>query len=129
MMQRGAKACDYGNNLRGEATIGGAAGAFEIPGFVPAYIRPQFCTGRGPFRWVALSGDPADIHVTDQAVLDLFPEDEHLRRWITMAREQVAFQGLPARICWLACHCPISSSAVRLPACPTARRQTPPATR
>ncbi|MBX7214049.1 MAG: urocanate hydratase [Thermoflexales bacterium] len=99
--KRGAVVFDYGNNIRQRALDNGLAEAFSYPGFVPAYIRPLFCEGKGPFRWVALSGDPADIHVTDQAVLDLFPEDEHLRRWITMAREQVAFQGLPARICWL----------------------------
>jgi len=101
MQARGAFACDYGNNLRGEATIGGAVGAFEIQGFVPAYIRPQFCTGRGPFRWVALSGDPEDIAVTDRAVLEAVPDDASLHRWIKLARERVAFQGLPARICWL----------------------------
>ena len=101
MQQRGARACDYGNNLRGEATLGGAAGAFEIPGFVPAYIRPQFCTGRGPFRWAALSGDPEDIAVTDRAVLEAVPHDASLRRWIELAGERVKFQGLPARICWL----------------------------
>jgi urocanate hydratase len=101
MMRRGAVTFDYGNNLRGQARDAGFADAFAFPGFVPAYIRPLFCQGKGPFRWVALSGDPADIHRTDDLVLELFPEDEHLRRWITMAREKVAFQGLPARICWL----------------------------
>ncbi len=101
MQGRGVHACDYGNNLRGEAQVGGADDAFEIPGFVPAYIRPQFCTGRGPFRWVALSGDPADIAETDRAVLEAVPDDPSLRRWIELARERVAFQGLPARICWL----------------------------
>jgi urocanate hydratase len=101
MQQRGAFACDYGNNIRAEAKLAGAEDAFEIPGFVPAYIRPQFCTGRGPFRWVALSGDPADIAVTDQAVLDAVPDDPSLRRWIQLAQKRVAYQGLPARICWL----------------------------
>ncbi|MDZ4716853.1 MAG: urocanate hydratase [Roseiflexaceae bacterium] len=98
---KGAVVFDYGNNLRQRAHEGGLANAFDYPGFVPAYIRPLFCEGKGPFRWVALSGDPEDIYATDQAVLELFPDDQHLRRWITMAREQVAFQGLPARICWL----------------------------
>ncbi|HWQ15116.1 MAG TPA: urocanate hydratase [Roseiflexaceae bacterium] len=98
---RGAVVFDYGNNLRQRAYDAGVAGAFSYPGFVPAYIRPLFCQGKGPFRWVALSGDPEDIFATDRAVLELFPEDEHLRRWITMAQEKVAFQGLPARICWL----------------------------
>jgi urocanate hydratase len=97
----GAVAFDYGNNLRGQAKLAGVENAFDYPGFVPAYIRPMFCTGRGPFRWVALSGDPADIYRTDQAVLELFPDDPHLHRWITMAQERVDFQGLPARICWL----------------------------
>ncbi len=97
----GAEVFDYGNSLRDEARKGGCARAFEFPGFVPAYIRPQFCEGRGPFRWAALSGDPADIAATDAAVLELFGDDERLRRWITMAQEKVAFQGLPARICWL----------------------------
>jgi len=92
---------DYGNNLRAQAVRGGTADAFDIPGFVPEYIRPLFCEGKGPFRWAALSGDPDDIRVTDDVVLDLFPNDEPLRRWITLARERVAFQGLPARICWL----------------------------
>lgn len=101
MMARGVFACDYGNNLRGEARSAGAAGAFDIPGFIPSYIRPQFCTGRGPFRWVALSGDPADIAVTDRAVLDAVPDDPSLRRWIELAQTRVAFQGLPSRICWL----------------------------
>ena len=98
---RGAEVFDYGNSIRDEARKGGYERAFEFPGFIPAYIRPLFCEGKGPFRWVALSGDPKDIYRTDQAVLDLFPENEQLRRWITMARERVAFQGLPARICWL----------------------------
>jgi len=97
----GAEVFDYGNNLRGEAKLGGFADAFEYPGFVPAYIRPLFCEGMGPFRWVALSGDPADIAATDQAVLDLFPENRALARWMEMASERVHFQGLPARICWL----------------------------
>jgi urocanate hydratase len=97
----GAEVFDYGNSLRAEARLGGFERAFDYPGFVPAYIRPQFCEGRGPFRWVALSGDPADIAATDRAVLDEFPDDEPLRRWITAAGERIAFQGLPARICWL----------------------------
>ncbi len=101
MQGRGVFACDYGNNIRGEASLAGCDDAFEIPGFVPAYIRPQFCVGRGPFRWVALSGDPADIAETDRAVLEAVPDDPSLRRWITMAQERVAFQGLPSRICWL----------------------------
>ena len=97
----GAIAFDYGNNIRAHAQAAGVADAFDIPGFVPAFIRPQFCEGRGPFRWVALSGDPADIARTDEAVLDLFPGDAGLARWIRAARERVAYQGLPARICWL----------------------------
>ena len=101
LQKRGAPTFDYGNNIRQRAYDHGFADAFSFPGFVPAYIRPQFCVGRGPFRWVALSGDPADIAATDDAILELFPQDEPLRRWITMARERVAFQGLPARICWL----------------------------
>ena len=101
MQQRGAVAFDYGNNIRTVAFDNGVKDAFAIPGFVPEYIRPLFCEGKGPFRWVALSGDPADLARTDDLVLDLFPEDEHLRRWITLARERVHFQGLPARICWL----------------------------
>ena len=101
LQKRGAKTFDYGNNLRQRALDQGVKQAFAFPGFVPAYIRPQFCLGRGPFRWVALSGDPADIYATDEALLQLFPEDQALRRWLTMARERVAFQGLPARICWL----------------------------
>ncbi len=92
---------DYGNSLRTEAQLGGFDRAFDYPGFLPAYIRPLFCEGKGPFRWVALSGDPADIAVTDRAVLEEFPDDDHLRRWIDLAGERVAFQGLPARICWL----------------------------
>ncbi|HEX8317143.1 urocanate hydratase [Longimicrobium sp.] len=101
MQRRGAVTFDYGNNLRGQARDAGYNDAFAFPGFVPAYVRPLFCEGKGPFRWVALSGDPADIARTDELVLELFPEDEHLRRWITHAREKVEFQGLPARICWL----------------------------
>jgi urocanate hydratase len=100
-MDAGAEVFDYGNSLRGEAQLGGYARAFDYPGFVPAYIRPLFCEGKGPFRWAALSGDPKDIYRTDRAVLELFPENELLRRWITKAEERVAFQGLPARICWL----------------------------
>jgi urocanate hydratase len=101
MLRRGAITFDYGNNLRGQARDAGYADAFAFPGFVPAYVRSLFCEGRGPFRWAALSGDPEDIYRTDALVLELFPHDEHLRRWIGMARERVAFQGLPARICWL----------------------------
>ena len=97
----GAVVFDYGNNLRQRAHDAGVSDAFDYPGFVPAYIRPLFCEGKGPFRWVALSGDPADLYRTDAEILRLFPEDEHLARWIRMARERVAFQGLPARICWL----------------------------
>jgi urocanate hydratase len=100
-MDEGAEVFDYGNSIRDEARLGGFGRAFEFPGFIPAYIRPLFCEGKGPFRWVALSGDPKDIWATDRAVLDLFPDNDHLRRWITMASERVAFQGLPARICWL----------------------------
>jgi urocanate hydratase len=97
----GAVVFDYGNNLRAQASEAGVPDAFDYPGFVPAFIRPQFCEGRGPFRWVALSGDPADILRTDQAVLELFPDDAGLHRWIAMAQQRVPFQGLPARICWL----------------------------
>jgi len=97
----GAEVFDYGNNLRQRAFDSGVSDAFEFPGFVPAYIRPLFCEGKGPFRWVALSGDPEDIYRTDQAVLELFPQDEHLRRWLRLARDKVQFQGLPSRICWL----------------------------
>ena len=97
----GAVAFDYGNNIRTVALDAGVADAFRIPGFVPEYIRPLFCEGKGPFRWVALSGDPKDLHRTDRLVLELFPDNEHLRRWIALAGERVAFQGLPARICWL----------------------------
>ena len=100
-LDAGAEVFDYGNNLRGEARLGGFDNAFAYPGFVPAYLRPLFCEGKGPFRWVALSGDPADIAATDRAVADAFPDDEPLQRWLSMARERVAFQGLPARICWL----------------------------
>jgi len=101
MQAMGAVAVDYGNNLRGMAKDAGFQEAFDYPGFVPAYIRPLFCQGKGPFRWAALSGDPSDIHRTDDLVLELFPEDEQLGRWIRMAREKVQFQGLPSRICWL----------------------------
>ncbi|MEE9128888.1 MAG: urocanate hydratase [Phycisphaerales bacterium] len=101
LRERGAQTFDYGNNIRQRAFDNGLKDAFSFPGFVPAYIRPQFCVGRGPFRWVALSGDPADIAATDEAILELFPHDESLHRWITMAQQRVAFQGLPARICWL----------------------------
>jgi urocanate hydratase len=101
LQRRGAVTFDYGNNIRTVALDAGVADAFEIPGFIPAYIRPLFCEGKGPFRWVALSGDPADIRRTDELVLELFPDDEHLHRWITLARERIHFQGLPARICWL----------------------------
>ncbi len=101
LMRAGAHTFDYGNNLRAGAEQGGVADAFAFPGFVPAYIRPLFCEGKGPFRWVALSGDPADIAETDRAILSLFPEDDALRRWLTLAAERVQFQGLPARICWL----------------------------
>ncbi len=99
--QRGAETFDYGNNIRQRAYDAGVKDAFNFPGFVPAYIRPLFCEGKGPFRWVALSGDPEDIYRTDEAIMELFPEDEHLHRWLRMAREKVPFQGLPARICWL----------------------------
>lgn len=101
MQRRGAVAFDYGNNLRTQAKIAGVADAFSYPGFVPAFIRDSFCEGRGPFRWVALSGDPADIYATDQALLELFPGDKRLTEWLTFASKQIAFQGLPARICWL----------------------------
>jgi len=100
-LDSGAEVFDYGNSIRGEAALGGFDRAFAFPGFVPAYIRPLFCEGKGPFRWAALSGDPADIAATDAAVLALFPENDALARWITKAQERVAFQGLPARICWL----------------------------
>ena len=101
LQQRGSITFDYGNNLRGRAFEKGLKNAFDFPGFVPAFIRPLFCEGKGPFRWVALSGDPEDIYVTDQAILELFPENQSLKRWMTMAHEKIAFQGLPARICWL----------------------------
>jgi urocanate hydratase len=99
--RKGSEVFDYGNNLRQQAYDHGVTDAFEFPGFVPAYIRPLFCEWKGPFRWVALSGDPEDIYRTDEAVLELFPGDEHLKRWLTMARAKVPFQGLPSRICWL----------------------------
>src|SRR5690606_17364344 len=101
MHRRGAVVFDYGNNLRQRAYDAGVKDAFAYPGFVPAYIRPLFCEGQGPFRWVALSGDPEDIKVTDQAIAELFPEKASLLRWLKLAGERVAFQGLPARICWL----------------------------
>jgi urocanate hydratase len=101
MQQRGSIAFDYGNNLRAQARIGGLANAFSYPGFVPAFIRDSFCEGRGPFRWVALSGDPEDIAATDRALLELFPDDARLQQWLGWAGERIAFQGLPARICWL----------------------------
>jgi len=101
LMKRGAVTFDYGNNIRTVAFDAGVKGAFDFPGFVPAYVRPLFCEGKGPFRWVALSGDEKDLHRTDRLVLDLFPGNRHLQRWITMAQKRVAFQGLPARICWL----------------------------
>jgi urocanate hydratase len=100
-LDKGAEVFDYGNSIRDEARKGGFDRAFDFPGFVPAYIRPLFCEGKGPFRWAALSGDPADIAATDRAILELFPDNERLRKWITMAQERVHFQGLPARICWL----------------------------
>src|SRR2546428_547732 len=100
-LDKGAEVFDYGNSIRGEAELAGYTRAFDFPGFVPAYIRPLFCEGKGPFRWAALSGDPKDIAATDRAVLDLFPENESLARWIRLAGEKVHFQGLPARICWL----------------------------
>jgi urocanate hydratase len=101
LRSRGAVTFDYGNNIRSQAVRGGCKNAFDIPGFVPEYVRPLFCEGKGPFRWVALSGDPDDIRVTDAVALEMFADDPALCRWITMARERVAFQGLPARICWL----------------------------
>jgi urocanate hydratase len=100
-LDAGAEVFDYGNSIRDEARHGGYDRAFAFPGFVPAYIRPLFAEGKGPFRWAALSGDPRDIHATDEAVLDLFPDNDHLHRWIRAAQDRVAFQGLPARICWL----------------------------
>jgi urocanate hydratase len=99
--RQGAETFDYGNNLRGQARDAGVTDAFAVPGFVPAYIRPLFCEGKGPFRWVALSGEPEDIYRTDQAVMEALPDNEHLHRWLRLARERVQFQGLPARICWL----------------------------
>jgi urocanate hydratase len=101
LQRKGAEVFDYGNNLRQRAYDQGVRDAFSFPGFVPAYIRPLFCEGKGPFRWVALSGDPQDIYTTDEAVMELFPDDQHLHRWLRLAREKVPFQGLPARICWL----------------------------
>jgi urocanate hydratase len=101
MQAKGSITFDYGNNLRGRALERGVKNAFDFPGFVPAYIRPLFCEGKGPFRWAALSGDPEDIRVTDEAILNLFPNDTGLHRWIKMAQERIAFQGLPARICWI----------------------------
>ncbi|UJR80732.1 urocanate hydratase [Sandaracinus amylolyticus] len=101
MVERGAHACDYGNNIRAHAKEVGVERAFDIPGFVPAYVRPLFCEGKGPFRWVALSGDPEDIKVTDAAVKEVVPNDPHLHHWLDMAEERIAYQGLPARICWL----------------------------
>src|SRR3989454_1535231 len=101
LQRAGAVAFDYGNNIRKFAFDAGCKAAFEIPGFVPEYIRPLFCEGKGPFRWVALSGDPDDIRKTDDLALELFPEDETLHRWLRLARDRVQFQGLPARICWL----------------------------
>jgi urocanate hydratase len=101
MHRRGAITFDYGNNLRTQAKQAGVEDAFDYPGFVPAYIRPLFCAGKGPFRWVALSGDPNDIYATDEAIKDLFPDNEALRRWLDLAQQKVQFQGLPSRICWL----------------------------
>jgi len=100
-LDRGAEVFDYGNSIRDEARLGGYGRAFDFPGFVPAYIRPLFCEGKGPFRWAALSGDPKDIAATDRAVLDLFPDNDRLHRWMRGAQERIALQGLPARICWL----------------------------
>ncbi|MFA6437669.1 MAG: urocanate hydratase [Bacteriovoracaceae bacterium] len=101
LKKKGTIVFDYGNNIRGEAQVGGVKNAFDIPGFVPEYIRPLFCDGKGPFRWVALSGDPEDIYRTDRAILETFPDNTLLKNWIEKAQKQVAFQGLPARICWL----------------------------
>jgi urocanate hydratase len=101
LMERGAVAFDYGNNIRAEARKGGVNNAFDIPGFVPAYIRPMFCEGKGPFRWVALSGDPDDIRLTDQVALEMFADDPSIATWLRMAKDRVQFQGLPARILWL----------------------------
>src|SRR2546428_14181598 len=100
-LDHGAEVFDYGNSLRAEAKLGGSSRAFEFPGFVPAYIRPLFCEGKGPFRWVALSGEPEDIAVTDRAMIEEFSDDAALVRWIAAAGKKVKFQGLPARICWL----------------------------
>src|SRR5205809_4589869 len=101
MQKMGAVVFDYGNNLRGQALAAGETHALDFPGFVPAYIRPLFCRGKGPFRWVALSGDPDDIRKTDAKMKALFPQDTHLHRWLDMAQARIAFQGLPARICWI----------------------------
>jgi urocanate hydratase len=102
LQKMGAITFDYGNNIRGQAKDKrGVANAFDFPGFVPAYIRPLFCEGKGPFRWVALSGDPEDIYTTDQALMELFPENQGLQRWLHLAKDKIAFQGLPSRICWL----------------------------
>src|SRR6266508_2881042 len=101
LQRRGAVTFDYGNNLRGQARKAGVENAFDVGGFVPLYIRPLFCEGKGPFRWAALSGDPEDIATTDRALLELFPENRQLARWLRLAQERVAYQGLPARICWL----------------------------
>jgi urocanate hydratase len=101
LQKRGAITFDYGNNLRGRAFEKGLKNAFDFPGFVPAYIRPLFCEGKGPFRWAALSGDPNDIYETEKVLLELFPENTHLAKWLKFAKERIAFQGLPARICWL----------------------------
>ena len=101
LQKKGAVTFDYGNNIRGEAKANGLAGAFDIPGFVPEYIRPLFCDGKGPFRWAALSGKPEDIHRTDRAILETFPENKPLCRWIEKAQRDIQFQGLPSRICWL----------------------------
>src|SRR4029077_13910546 len=101
LKRKGAVTFDYGNNIRTQARDGGLADAFDIPGFVPEYIRPLFCEGRGPFRWVALSGEPKDIARTDELALELFPKNQTLARWMKLAKERIQFQGLPARICWL----------------------------
>jgi urocanate hydratase len=103
MQKAGSVVFDYGNNIRGQAKSNGLENAFDFPGFVPAYIRPLFCEGKGPFRWAALSGDPQDIYETDKAILELFPDNKHLCNWIQKAQKEVAFQGLPTRICWLGC--------------------------
>jgi len=122
LQHRGSIVFDYGNNIRAQAQQAGVGDAFDIPGFVPEYIRPLFCEGKGPFRWAALSGDPADIAATDRAVLDLFPHDDALARWIPMAAERVAYQGLPARICWLG-YGERDKAGARRPAC--RRRRSP----